>query len=314
VSEFQLLRGIYSANAALLSRHRERVVIPPGDDLAQIHLRSPELLIGVDQMIEGRHFRSGTPIELVGRKAVARNLSDIAAMAARPLACVVAVALPPSLDHEAIMALYEAVRATAELFDCPLVGGDTGSSGDAAAPSAASAPLVISVTVVATLPAGVPRAITRSGARIGDGVFVTGKLGGSFGPDGLGRHLTFTPRVQESIALARMLGERLHAMIDLSDGLGRDAGHLASGSGVAIRLDAASIPTHDGCTWTNALGDGEDYELCFTAEGPVPAEVEGLAITRVGEVIAADWGQALVSLGTAGGAIDVTSMGWEHGR
>lgn len=308
MSEFELLRGIYAANAALLARHGTRVVIPPGDDMAQIHLERSELLIAVDQMIEGRHFRSGTPMELVGRKAVARNISDIAAMAGRPLACVAAVALPQGMASGAIETLYDAVRAAAELFDCPLVGGDTGSSASAAAP------LVISVTVVAGLPAGVPRAITRGGAKIGDGVFVTGRLGGSFGADGLGRHLTFAPRVEESVALARMLGDRLHAMIDLSDGLGRDAGHLAAASGVAMRLDAGKVPANDGCTWRNALGDGEDYELCFTAEGPVPSEVAGLAIARVGEVIAADSSRPRVSLVTDEGEFDVTTLGWEHGR
>lgn len=306
--EFDLLEGIFAANASLRRRFPGRVTIPPGDDMAGLRLGGGELLVAVDQVIAGRHFVPGTPWPLVARKALCRNLSDIAAMAARPVACVAAAALPPAMPDDDVRALYEALRSTAEAFDCPLVGGDT------ATLEKPDDPAVLSVTVLADLPPGVSSAVRRDGARPGDGLYVTGALGGSLAADGMGRHLTFEPRLNEAVDLARMLGERLHAMIDLSDGIARDAGHLAALSRVVIRIDAERLPCTDGATWRQALADGEDYELCFAAAGPVPGAVRGVPITRVGQV------HALSSRTTApalevrhcGRPIDLRGMGWEH--
>jgi thiamine-monophosphate kinase len=309
--EFQLLSRIMAANDALRRRFGALVSIPPGDDMAGVRLaaaaraRTGELLAAVDQVIVGRHVLPGTPWSLVGRKAVCRNLSDIAAMAGRPLACLAAAALPAALREDDSAALYESIRATAERYDCPLVGGDTGclpAQGDAA---------VISLTVLADLPPGVIAPVRRDGARPGDSLYVTGRLGGSFGVDGMGRHLTFEPRINEAVELARTLGARLRAMIDLSDGLAGDAGHLARSSGVGVMIECEALPCAEGCSWVEAISDGEDYELCFAAAGPVPAMVEGVPIARVGAVVAGPPGSVTVLKG--GEAIEPPRGAWEHG-
>jgi thiamine-monophosphate kinase len=128
---------------------------------------------------------------------------------------------------------------------------------------------------------------------------------------GPGHHLTFEPRIEAAMELAATLGTRLHAMIDLSDGLGADAGHIAELSGVRIELDGAAVPARAGLDWRHALGDGEDYELCFTASGEVPGEIAGLPVTRVGTVLPADGPRVTVRVD--GGVVDATAMGWEHG-
>src|SRR5258705_8326148 len=119
--EFDVLKHIYAANAGL----DRRVVIPPGDDMGMIRLRAAKgsLLAAVDQLVDGRHVRvATTPIELVGRKAITRSLSDIAAMGAQPLATLVAAALPPDFGEARANALFDAMRATADQYDCPLIG------------------------------------------------------------------------------------------------------------------------------------------------------------------------------------------------
>ncbi len=303
--EFELLKHIYEAGAG----RSARVVIGPGDDMAMVRLGSPDLLTAVDQVIDGRHFvLQSTPIDLIGRKAVMRSLSDIAAMCARPVSTLVAAALPPDFGTERAKALFDAMRAAAEEYDCPLIGGDIAFYSDS------SHPLICSVTVLAEpLPRG---PITRSGAKVGDTVYVTGTLGGSVTPDGLGRHLTFEPRIAEAIELAESLEGDLHAMIDISDGLGRDASHIADQSGVRIEIDAAAIPCASaaGKDWRRAAGDGEDYELLFTASAQPPAvlgaDVPVTAIGRVVERIEAQ--RSLVSVRTADGMIPGDTLGWQH--
>ena len=175
--EFELLQHVFAASRDLGGQ----VLIPPGDDMALLQLAGGRLLAGVDQLVAGRHFDlDATPLDLVGRKAVSRALSDIAAMAARPLATLAAVTLPPDFGDERAKRLFDAMRITAERYRCPLVGGDLAVHGDP------THPLVCSVTVLAEPAATQP--ITRAGATVGDIVYVTGALGGSFGADGRGRH------------------------------------------------------------------------------------------------------------------------------
>ena len=136
---------------------------------------------------------------------------------------------------------------------------------------------------------------------------MTGALGGSMA----GRHLTFEPRIGEAVALAALLGDRLHAMIDLSDGLGRDGGHIAEQSGVGLEIDAATLPCTAGVDWKAALSDGEDYELCFTAVGEVPDVIDGLAVTTVGEVVEA-MEDARVIVRSDGDRYRADEFGWQH--
>jgi thiamine-monophosphate kinase len=242
------------------------VSVPPGDDLAVLNWPAGELLlVGADQVLDGVHFdsRVHSPRQ-IGRKAMNRNLSDCAAMACLPAAAVATVALPRGAGMEYAKELYLGLRDAADAFDCPIVGGDTGSWPGA---------LALSVTILCRSAGIAP--ITRAGARPGDLVCVTGSLGGSL----LGRHMTFEPR----IALARRLAGSGHitAMIDLSDGLSRDLRHICRESKVGALIDAEKVPIHpdvlrladSGSPLEHALHDGEDYELLFTiAPGDVPAE------------------------------------------
>jgi thiamine-monophosphate kinase len=301
--EFDLLQHVYRANADL----GERIAIPPGDDLALLRLNGRELLVGVDQLVAGRHVRlETTPLKLVGRKAVVRSLSDIAAMAGRPVASIVAAVLPPDFGGDRATELFEAMRAAAAEFDAPLIGGDIAFHADS------SHPLTCSLTVLAEpTERGV---VTRGGARTGDAVYVTGSLGGSLAPDGSGRHLTFTPRIAEAIQLHAAIGDRLHAMIDLSDGLGRDASHIAEQSGVSIEIDAERIPASAGIDWKSAASDGEDYELLFTAAGNAPATLDGnVPVTRIGRVAPREDPNAPLVIFNAGGErIPGDQLGWQH--
>ena len=288
------------------------VVLPPGDDLAAVEVPSGRVLIGVDQVIDGRHVDiARQPLSAVGWKAVARCVSDVAAMAGRPLASLAAVALPRGFGEDRATELFEAVRAAAARLEAPLVGGDIAIHGTDADR------LVLSITVLGTPgPAGLVR---RSGARPGDVLCVTGRLGGSLEADGGGRHLTFEPRIAAALELAEVLGGRLHALVDLSDGLGRDAGRVARASGVAFELEADRLPRHEGVGWRGAVGDGEDYELLAAVSGEPPAVVAGVPVTVIGRVVAAEppsrpAGAVRLArpAGEGGGVIDVSTAGWDH--
>jgi thiamine-monophosphate kinase len=180
----------------------------------------------------------------------------------------------------------------------------------------AETPAVISVTVLAEPSLPDDRVILRSGARDGDLIAVTGELGGSLDTDGGGRHLDFPPRITEAISLAQELGEDLVAMIDVSDGVARDAMRLIEASSEQIRcvLFPASIPARAGLDWKRALGDGEDYELLFCCRRDPPKEIEGLPITVIGRIQAAAQGDAcVVAVAEDGGAlVDLAELGWEH--
>ena len=189
-----------------------------------------DLLITTDMLMDGRHFHlEQDGPEAVGYKAMGVNLSDIAAMAGIPRAAVVAVALPRDSAVEVAHGLHAGMRTLADRFGVDLVGGDT---------NAWDGPLVITVTVLGQ--ATVRGAVRRSGARPGDVILVTGPLGGSLGS---GRHLRPEPRIAEALAIHR--AATIHAMIDLSDGLSSDLGHiLAESGGLGAVLDAAAIPIH----------------------------------------------------------------------
>jgi thiamine-monophosphate kinase len=307
--ESELLSHIYRRSADLAGQGA--IIVGPGDDCAVLAAglgagssdAAPAILVTVDQLVEGRHFERGTPIDLIARKAVARSVSDIAAMGGTPRAGFAAGCLPMGYAHGD--ELFDRMAHWARHFGCPLAGGDIagfapGSDGG----------LVLSTTVLG-LAHERRGAVLRSGARVGDGVYVTGRLGGSFAS---GRHLTFEPRVAEGRWLCEVLGKTLGAMIDLSDGLGRDAARVGEMSGVRIEIDEARLPIHQGAGgWRAAVGDGEDYELLFTAcagaEVPGACPLTGTPITRIGAVVrGAGCGLNL----SAGGAIEIGELGWDH--
>lgn len=273
----------------------DRVIVPPGDDLAVLKWPADDLLIvGVDQVLDGVHFDSAvhSPID-IGRKVMNRNLSDCAAMACLPAAAVATVALPRGRGIEYAKELFGGMKSAGDAFDCPIVGGDTASWGGM---------LVMTVSILGRSAGVAP--ITRAGARPGDGIYVTGPLGGSI----LGRHMTFTPRVREGRQLAA--SGVVTAMIDLSDGLSRDLRHICRQSGVGAGIESTKIPLHadalelsrrDGvAAIEHAVNDGEDHELLFTAKSQPPL---GTCIgTVTGELSVVDFD----------GAITLEPKGWEH--
>ena len=296
--ESELLAHIEQRSRDLAGRGA--IVVGPGDDAAVLNLRGLTL-VTVDHLVEGRHFEPRTTtIEQLARKAVARSVSDIAAMGGRPTAALATGCLP--FGYEQGDELFDRMAYWARHWGCPLVGGDIAMS---------DGPLVLTVTVIGTAH-GSRGPVLRSTARAGDVVYVTGALGGSLAS---GRHLSFEPRVEEAAWVCDALGAGLHAMIDLSDGLGRDAARVARASNVRIRLEAASIPLHSGVAdWRTGAADGEDYELLFMADPAVSVadrcSQSGTAITRIGTV-SAGGGGVLVSL--ADGEVSVDELGWEHG-
>lgn len=295
--ESDLLQHIYQASQSL----PPSVLTGPGDDMAVMQLGSERVLMTVDQVADGVHVNTQTTaLELVGRKAIVRNLSDVAAMAAKPLGAVAAACLPRDFGEANTHALFDAMRATAEQYDCPLVGGDI---------AMWDGKLLLTVTVFAE-PAGI-EPVLRSGAKPGDRIYVTGELGGAWDDTGGGPHLGAEPRIAIARALASNPEVCISAMIDLSDGLATDLSHICQASGVGAVIDESSLPCRIGVDTKGALTDGEDYELCFTAAGDLPGEQLGVPITAIGECVADDKHQ--VQLRAAGGALRAPSeYGWEH--
>jgi thiamine-monophosphate kinase len=263
---------------------RSRLILGPGDDAAVLKfLDAADCLITTDMLMEGTCFRlAEAGPRLVGRKAMSVNLSDIAAMAGRPLAAVVCVALPRIGGRALAEELYLGLRETADQFDTAIAGGDTNTW---------DGPLVIAVTILGEATARGP--VRRSGARVGDRLLVTGPLGGSI----LGKHLEFTPRVREALELHAAAD--VHAMIDISDGLAADVNHICVESRCGARIRAEAIPIsqdahqmHDGRSpLEHALGDGEDFEL-VAAVAPADAErllqrqpVQGIQLVCIGECV-----------------------------
>lgn len=299
--ESDLLSHLRALGSHLLAG-RSGVAVGPGDDCALVHAPSGSLLLKADQVVQGRHFSHDTPADLVARKALARPLSDIAAKGGRPLWALAAVVFPAHTPGPRATLLADAVHRWGLHWSCPVVGGDIATHADAASP------LTLCVSIVGS--ANPRRTPLRSDALPGDGVYVTGQLGGSLGSQ---RHLTFEPRLAEGAWLVDHLADSLGAMMDISDGLGRDAARIAGASGVRLRLDHARLPLHaDAGGWRAGASDGEDHELLFTARAgavvPPACPLTGVAITRIG---VCERGEGC-TISTPGGEIDASGMGWDH--
>jgi len=247
------------------------ILLGIGDDCAIFRPRgsSEDLLFTTDLFIEDVHFRRSTHRpEDAGWKALARGLSDIAAMGGEPRFCLLSLALAPWTDTRWLDRFYTGLLR----HGVALAGGDLGHAEQ----------LACDIVVCGSVPRG--KALRRDGARPGDGIYVSGRLGGSaFGlVNGRGaawkRHVRPEPR----LALGRYLRDRATAAMDLSDGLSLDLHRLCAASGVAAEIVAP--PVFRGATLEQALHGGEDYELLFTARGPVRAKFEGLQLTRIGTI------------------------------
>jgi thiamine-monophosphate kinase len=279
-----------------------RLVVGPGDDCAVIETPSGDTqLLTVDQLVEGRHFEPETDIDLIARKAVARSVSDIAAKGGQPVWAMGTGVFPKGYAHAD--ALFDAMHKWAKHWDCPLIGGDIASHSDQ------DHPLTLSVSVGGMM-VGDVSPVLRSGAQPGDLLYVTGQIGGSFES---GWHLRFEPRLEVGEWASK---NKAHAMMDLSDGLGRDANRIAVASGVRIELNAAKLPISHRCgTWQQAVSEGEDYELLIALNpnqtiDDCPMQMLG----PIGQVHACEQDQlpGAVIVDAYGESHDASSMGWDH--
>jgi len=307
-----------------------------GDDCALLRPRTgEELAVTTDLSIAGRHFRlDWHPPEAVGHRALARGLSDLAAMGARPVAAFLSLGLPRELTAALgrrpawVERFLDGLLALAKACKTPLAGGDLAESPVA----------VADIVLVGAVPQG--KALLRSGARLGDLLYVTGSLGGAAAGlarlDELARtanvssarpklpsipkkletllapHLYPQPRIAQGRWLVRH--GLASAALDLSDGLSTDLEHLCQESGVAAEVDAALLPIHPGATLDQALNGGEDYELLFTASAKarLPRTIAGVPITRIGRIVKRRASWPAITLLTPRGAQPLEPRGWEH--
>lgn len=285
------------------------VIVGPGDDAAGLMLPPYEMcLVTTDSVVEGVHYdpRQATPRQ-IGHKSVARALSDLAAMAAHAVAVVSALRLPRSAGLDFAKEVVQGQLDLCGRLGVAMAGGDV---------AVGDGPLAVTVTAIGTAPP--EKAALRSGAKKGDILCVTGELGGAH----LGRSLDFTPRLAEAQWIAKHA--RVHAMIDISDGLARDAMHLAKESHVGICIDPVALPiapaAHEaarrsGRTATqHALADGEDYELLFclsrrAAKALLARPDPPVRILAIGKVFEEP---GLWMLEEGGGRVALEPLGWEH--
>jgi thiamine-monophosphate kinase len=277
-----------------------------GDDMAEVRLADgTSVLVTTDMLLEGVHFElAQASIEQIGYKAMAVSLSDCAAMATIPVAAVVSVALPEGFGENVLKQLHLGIRRAGDKFDCALVGGDITSF-------KGKQPFVINVAMLSRKADHEP--ITRSGAKVGDIICVTGKLGGAI----YRKHLEFEPRVKEAIEIARTIP--INSMIDISDGLSSDLNRICRRSKVGAIVEAGQIPISDQALNSDdplcaALNDGEDFELLFTLSEKkcrkLLSEWTGsIPITRIGTIT--DTGRMQMRMGD-GQIRDLQAKGYEH--
>ncbi|MDB4419029.1 thiamine-phosphate kinase [bacterium] len=269
----------------------EDLLVGPGDDCAVIDTGKMLTLLKTDAVVEGVHFLKETPARKVGWKSVARVLSDFAAMGGKPGEFLITLALPKETAVRWVTDLYAGMNRCLAIHGGVIAGGET-----TALPS--RAPAMISVSGRGLVSR--KQLVTRSEGKPRDVIFVTGGLGGSI----TGKHLSFTPRLEEAEWLTENF--KLRAMMDLSDGLAKDLPRLADMSGCGFRIDRDAVPRNRGCSVESALGDGEDFELVFTTSAQTARKLEAawgekfpkLALSRIGQL--------------TDGARDKLTGGWGH--
>lgn len=291
----------------LISKLRQRLSefcslrVGPGDDTAVVERSDGSLeLLAADMLLAGVHFEPDADPALIGRKALAVNLSDIAAMGGVPTSALISVALPRGCDFAE--QLHQGLFDLADEFGVAVAGGDTNSW---------DGPLVVNVAVTGEVTRG-SEPYLRSGAKVGDWILTTGPLGGSIDE----HHLTFTPRVREVAAIRSVA--KINAMIDISDGLASDLHHILKESNVGATIYADRIPLRPNIAdqpdaLDRALGDGEDFELLFTlpeseATRLLKETPSGCSLFHVGEIV--DSGASIVL--ADGQTAPLERKGWEH--
>lgn len=290
MGEFDLIKTYFT-------RPTRRAVLGVGDDCALLALApGMQLATSTDMLVEGRHFVSTVDPSRLGHKALAVNLSDLAACGAKPLAFTLAIALP-SVDDAFLAGFSEGLLRLADEHDCELIGGDT-----------TRGPLNLCITVFGEVPAG--QALLRSGAQVGDDIYISGALGDarlalevlrghvSLPGEGFETARIALERPQPRVGLGLALRSLASSAIDLSDGLLGDLRHVLLSSGVGARLNVDAVPRstllqQQTLAWQRActLAGGDDYELLFTASPQAApriqaaAQSQGLVATRIGEIV-----------------------------
>lgn len=280
------------------------VSVGPGDDAAVLDgPRGNKMLLTTDMLIEGRHFtRKDASAFEIGRKAMAVNVSDIAAMGGVPRYAVISAGLPGSVSKKYLDELFGGFATIARECGVAIVGGDTNRSEK----------IVISVAMTGEVE---PRKLVlRSGAKPGDIIFVSGFLGGSYQSR---KHLNFTPRLREAQHLVSKF--KINAMMDLSDGLGSDIRRICRESRVGAVLSLPDIPATDPKNIPAALSDGEDFELLFTAPVAEAAKIgsvdhpKGLAFfSPVGRIVRA--AEGVTAVDASGKRVRLKASGFDHFR
>ena len=253
----------------------KEVVNGPGDDCAVVDARGCQnlLVLKTDCVVAGTHFLPTADALHIGWKAMMRPLSDFAATSAIPQFALITLIAPGQTRVEWVKRLYRGLGRAAKRFKVGIVGGEM---------SGTPGPVAISVTVVGSVERN--RCVSRRGGKAGDDLFVTGRLGGALKQ----KHLQFIPRIVESRWLTRNFP--IHAMMDLSDGLGADLPRLAKASRVGFAIDMENLPLAGGAKIENAISEGEDYELLFATSRRErnrllrswPKKFPGLLLTRIG--------------------------------
>jgi thiamine-monophosphate kinase len=293
-----------------------------GDDCAVLRPpRDQEIVVTTDFCLEGRHFRREwhSP-ESAGHRCLARGLSDLAAMGAKPVAAFLSLALPPRTDRKWIDGFFRGLRALAETEDVPLAGGDTA--------SAPGPQILADIVLLGSVPSG--RALLRSTARAGDLIYVTGRLGGAAAElatlrsapgtatrsERHGQHPQLFPAPR--IALGRSLMRRrlATACMDISDGLSTDLKHLCDASRLSAEIELAALPIHPlaADNVDLVLHGGEDYELLFSASptSRIPRSIDGVEITRIGKFTPRNPRMVVAAMDERGIRKRLRTGGWEH--
>ncbi|MBU1887774.1 MAG: thiamine-phosphate kinase [Candidatus Omnitrophica bacterium] len=270
-----------------------------GDDAAVLRYKKDRhLLFTTDMLIEGRHFLKSSGGYRIGKKSMSVNVSDIAAMGGRPLAAVISLGVPPSLSVDFVDGLYRGIRKIAGKFKIDLVGGDT----------VRSKKIVINIALTGEVEKA--NLVLRNGARPGDVIFVTGAIGGSLN----NRHLNFMPRIKEASFLVK--NYNIHSMIDVSDGLIADLGHILESSKAGAIIHEKDIPiSRDAKNFKTAIVDGEDFELIFTvsnrtADRLVKKWPFRTRLSKIGKVCNKSTGLCIVMRN--GGKETIKPWGYEH--
>lgn len=309
LGEFDLIERFFKTGANFLRTSADSAIaLGIGDDCALIKIpKNEEIAITSDMLVESRHFFAGADPELLGRKALAVNLSDLAAMGAKPLGFTLAIALP-KVDEAWLESFSKGLFASAQEYSCPLIGGDT-----------TAGPLTISITAFGSTPTG--KAIRRSGAKVGDEIWVSGSIGDArlalaalrheinLSGEDLQRIEHRMHQPSPRVELGMQLRDVASAALDVSDGLLGDLRHILMQSQVDAQVDLDKLPKSSVLQKQDistqnlfAACGGDDYELCFTAHPSQREKIQAISkslnlpLTSIGKILPREGAEVKIRL------------------